>query len=145
MLYTQRLLKFIHKTNPKYVSIWVTFYSCLRFISFIHTLVIKKIKVLGQAGKVTWKNQSDSIHIHLPTLESKSIGYALEITLWWYRLSAVIAFQRVIVHLLCLMLLYIVVVSRVLWVILLLRCTFNTCCSSVLVLDFILEEKHLPL
>jgi len=42
---------------------------------------IKNIRVLGQLGNVKWDKTPNAINMQLPKIESKSIGYVLEITL----------------------------------------------------------------
>jgi len=72
---------FTTRENKVYVVSFTKPKSSSISVKSLQGLDIKSIKVLGQEGKVTWKNAADAIDIQLPKLESKSIGYALEITL----------------------------------------------------------------
>ena len=48
-------------------------------IKSIKGLPITGIKVLGESGNVQWSEKSDTVDITLPILETKGMGYALEI------------------------------------------------------------------
>jgi alpha-L-fucosidase len=49
-------------------------------IKSLKGLPISGIKVLGESGNAQWVEKTDAVEITLPSLETKGVGYALEIT-----------------------------------------------------------------
>jgi alpha-L-fucosidase len=70
---------FTKKGNKLYVIGMVWPESGTAIVRSLNDYPFTDIKLLGSAKKISWRKEEEAIEIDLPEIESKELGYALEL------------------------------------------------------------------